>query len=106
MNKFESVFTKAIHDKVKLRITYHADKYMTEITRLCAPMDIKSSSKSKDKSEKFHFWDYESLNGRHVTSKLHESISKIEVTDIKFNPSEFVSWSTNWGISRDWGEFS
>tara|TARA_B110000977_G_scaffold194924_1_gene272424 strand:- start:778 stop:1095 length:318 start_codon:yes stop_codon:yes gene_type:complete len=104
--KYLKEFTEAIHNKTKLKITYHADKYGGEITRLCAPMDVKSSAVSKDNTPKFHFWDYEGSKGKHVTSKLSESISSLETTSIPFNPSEFVSWNTNWGISRDWGEFS
>lgn len=107
MENIKEKFTKAIHDKVKLRITYQADKYKSKITRLCAPMDIKQKEKDSSKAVKYHFWDYEGREGSHTTSKLLKDIYSVEVTSIRFNPSDFVTWDkTNWGISRDWGKFS
>ncbi|GAA6548240.1 hypothetical protein nublan003_53760 [Klebsiella pneumoniae] len=28
------------------------------------------------------------------------------VTDQNFQPQEFVSWTPNWFIARDWGQYS
>ena len=106
MKNLKEIFIQAIHNKVKLRITYYASKYDSQITRLCAPMDFAPSSRAKDKSDKFHFWDYESENGKHTTSKLPEDVFDIEITDIIFDPSDFITWTPNWTVDRDWGEFS
>ena len=107
----KDTFIKAIHEMKKIRITYRADKYESEsITRLCAPTDFAPSKRPNvsDKSELFHFWDYESPSKPHITSKLPKEVTNIEITDIDFLPSDFIkpTWKLNWTISRDWGQFS
>jgi len=69
-------------------------------------MDFAPSSRAKNKADRFHFWDYESDTKNHTLSLLPEQIMNMEFTDIDFNPSEFVEWTPNWTIERDWGEFS
>ena len=101
-------FIKSIHNMKKVKVTFFAKKYGQDITRLCAPMDYGASQgkNAKDKSEKYHFWDYESVSGRHPLALNPEYVKNIEVLDSDFSPSEFVNWSTNWIVTRDWGEFS
>lgn len=78
------------------------------VTRLCAPMNYGPSRKAKNKDDRYHLWDYESQSDSpfHTLSLLPDQIVEMEFTDLPFNPSELVSWTTNWFVKRDWGIFS
>ena len=99
-------FIKSIKEKKKIRLTFHSKQDGHSLTRLCAPMDFAPSSRAKNKDNRFHLWDYESDTKNHTLSLLPEQILNMEFTDLIFDPSEFVKWSTNWSIQRDWGSFS
>ena len=64
------------------------------------------SRRAHDKSDRFHFWDYESDKKNHVLSLQPEAIKSLVVTDQNFHPQEFVNWTPNWFIARDWGQYS
>ena len=66
-------------------------------------MDIGPSSRAKDKSDKFHMWDYESDEKPHTVSLKPNQIQNIEVTEETFEPSEFITWLPKWFIIRGWG---
>ncbi|CAL2082927.1 hypothetical protein [Tenacibaculum dicentrarchi] len=104
----KELFINAIHNKQKIKVTFFAKKYNEDITRICAPMDFGMSQgkNTKDKSEKYHLWDFESSSGGHTLPLKPDVIKNIEVLDINFEPSEFVTWNANWIVSRDWGQFS
>lgn len=69
-------------------------------------MDYAPSTRAVDKTPRFHFWDYESDVKRHTLSLLPNQIVKMEFLTTHFEPSEFVTWATNWTVARDWGKFS
>lgn len=102
----KDLFISHIHSRKKLKLTFYSKEDGHNLTRLCAPMDYASSSRAKDKTPRFHFWDFESDTKNHTLSLLDSQIISIEPTNISFNPSEFITWSTNWTIKRDWGVFS
>ena len=99
-------FIKSIHEKKKIRLTFHSQKDNAIITRLCTPMDFGVGRIALNRAERYHLWDYESKSGNHTLSLLPEKIVKMEFTNIDFEPSDFVIWTTNWIIKRDWGKFS
>ncbi len=102
-------FIKAIHSKNKILLHFFSKDDGTVISRKCAPMDLGPSRRAHDKSDRFHFWDYESDTRNHTLSLLPNQIQVMEVLDEKFEPSEFVTWDTSrsiWFVSRDWGEYS
>lgn len=99
-------FIKAIHSKKKVRLSFYSKKDDEVITRLCAPMDFGPSSRAKNKDDRYHLWDYESDSGNHTLSLLPAQIVKMDFTENKFEPSEFVTWIPNWIVERDWGVFS
>lgn len=99
-------FINAIMNKKKIRLTFYSKQDNARLTRLCAPMDYAPSSRAIDKSNRFHLWDYESDTKNHTLSLLPNQIIEMEITDIDFNPSDFVTWKTNWTIPRNWGVFS
>ncbi len=80
------------------------------LTRTCAPMDYGPSRRTKDRSDRYHFWDYDSDSpgGRHTLSLLPGQVVSIEEADEHFNPAEFVTWDPpyDWFYPRDWGQFS
>lgn len=107
----KDVFIEAIRGKRKIELTFHSKEDGHSITRKCAPMDYGPSKRKgvKDKiTPLFHSWDYESDSdkGPHTLSLLREAIIDMRVLDEKFDPGEFIDWSTNWFISRDWGGYS
>ena len=103
-------FIQAIKDKTKIRLTFYSKQDDENVTRLCAPMDYGPSRRKniKDTSDKFHLWDYESPSETpyHTISLSPDQIIKMDFTDLPFNPSEFVNWTTNWWIKRNWGVYS
>ncbi len=101
-------FINALKDKTKIRLTFYSKQDDMAVTRLCAPMDYGPGKNTKKRDNRYHLWDYESQSSSpfHTLSLLPEQILEMEFTDLPFNPSEFVTWDTNWIIQRDWGDFS
>lgn len=109
MHSDHQTFVQAIHAKKKLKLTFFSKEDRTYLARICAPMDFGQSRRAKDKSERYHFWDYESDTRNHTLSLLPEQVSKIEHTEDHFEPIEFITWDVNksrWFLQRDWGIFS
>lgn len=105
----KEVFIEAIHTKRKLRVTFFSKEDGQNLVRTCAPMDYGPSRRARDKSDRYHFWDYDSDTKRHTLSILPEQVIGIELTSENFDPSEFVTWNTVsslWFVPRDWGRFS
>jgi len=105
----QNAFTKAIHDKKKLRVTFFSKEDGHQLTRTCAPMDIGPSRRAADKSDRFHMWDYDSDQGKHTLGLPFAQIVKMEVLDLGFEPADFITWDTKqspWFIPRDWGNHS
>jgi hypothetical protein len=102
-------FIQAIRDKRKVRVTFYSKEDGGLLTRKCAPMDYGPSRHAKQQNDRFHLWDYESDTERHSLQLNPEQISKLEVLDEIFDPSEFITWDTTenpWFIPRDWGQYS
>lgn len=101
-----SDFVNAIRSKRRVRITFFSKEDEAPLTRVCAPMDFGPSRRSKDQSDRFHVWDYESDKGPHVLSLAQDQVLRIEVLEDSFDPAEFIDWDTDWFTPRDWGPFS
>ena len=102
-------FTKAIHNRNKIRLTFYSKDDGMNTTRKCAPMDYALSRRYKDGLIRFHLWDYESDTQNHNLDLLPENIKNMEVLSETFDPREFVTWNTQtspWSIKRDWGQYS
>jgi hypothetical protein len=78
------------------------------LTRRCAPMDYAPSSRARDKTPRYHFWDFESDGpGNHTLSLLADQIVAVKVLDSTFDPADFVTWTTTWTVPRTtWGQHS
>ncbi len=102
----QNLFIEAIHSKRKLKVTFYSKQDNQLLTRTCAPMDFGPSTRAHDKSNRFHFWDYDSDSKQHVLSLLPDQVESIELLDDPFDPKEFVTWSPKWIVARDWGAYS
>jgi len=87
-------------------VSFYSKEDRDIVIRICAPMDYGPSRRAKDKSDRFHMWDYESDTEQHVLSLKPDQISDIEILEETFEPSEFVTWQTDWIVPRDWGQYS
>jgi hypothetical protein len=103
---FKDDFIAAIQKKTKIVLTFLSKEDGSNLVRLCAPMDYGPSRHAHNKDDRFHFWDYESDHKNHVLSLLPPQIVDMQFTLKLFDPSEFVTWKTNWFIARDWGRYS
>lgn len=102
----KETFLESILTKKKVMLTFYSKEDQQPLTRKCAPMDYGPSRRAKDKSDRFHLWDYESDKKNHVLSLLPSQIIEIRALDESFEPSEFITWNCNWFFPRDWGKYS
>lgn len=98
-------FLEAINNKLILQITFNS-KEKGIIKRTCIPFDFGPSRKYKDGLDRYHFLDLDSPDGKHNLSILPDQVLNMTLTNNNFNPADYISWTPNWHISRDWGEFS
>lgn len=98
-------FLEAINNKMILQITFDS-KEKGIIKRTCVPFDFGPSRKYKDGLDRYHFLDLYSPDGKHNLSILPDQVINMTLTNNNFNPADYISWTPNWHISRDWGEFS
>jgi hypothetical protein len=105
----KDVFIAAIHSKNKVRLTFYSKEDGTTLVRTCAPMDYAPSRRAHDKSDRFHFWDYDSDTKIHTLSLLPNQVVNIEKLPETSNPAEFITWNVQtspWTVARDWAQFS
>jgi len=103
------IFINAIHELLKVQVTFFSIEDNQLLVRTCAPMDFGPSRRAKEKNDRYHFWDYDSDKLRHTLSINPEQVRKIVILEENFDPSEFVTWDTiksPWFIKRDWGKYS
>lgn len=106
---FKEMFIQSIHSKNKVKITFYSKEDQCNLTRTCAPMDYGPSRRAKEKTDRFHLWDYDSDTEEHTLSLNPEQIVSMETLDDLFEPAEFVTWDTKkspWFIPREWETFS
>jgi len=100
-----NTFITAINTKRVVSIEY--DSYEKGIiSRLCIPFDYGMSRRYKDGKERYHLYSLDGPNGSHNISILPEQLLSIRVTNEHFEPSDYITWDTNWIVERDWGEYS
>lgn len=99
-------FIQAIKSKNRIVVTFFSKEDGRNLRRECAPMDYGPSKREKNKSARFHVWDFESDKKQHPLLLKPEQVLSLEVLEKKFDPAEFVTWQPDWSIRRDWGKFS
>ena len=100
-------FLEAINNRKLVEVTFIAKSDSQIRVRKCVPFDYGASSKAKDKSDKYHFFDLNSPNGRHNLPLFPNQIQEINILENEsFEPSNYITWEPNWIVKRDWDEFS
>ncbi|MAC82771.1 MAG: hypothetical protein CL624_01415 [Arcobacter sp.] len=99
-------FLEGIHNKKYLSVDFVAKEDNVLRNRKCVPFDYGESKKYRDGKDRFHFLDLNSPDGKHNLSILPGQVKKVEVLNENFKPEEYVTWTPNWIIERDWGEYS
>ena len=105
----QAEFVAAIHAKTKIRLTFYSKEDGSHLVRMCARMDFGPSRRAKDKSDRFHLWDYDSDTASHVLSLLPAQIVSMDVLAEAFDPAGFVTWNVTtspWFVARNWGQYS
>jgi len=105
MNQFYDLFIEAINGTCLVEIKVHTEEKGI-IDRKCVPFDYGQSRRYKDGRDRFHFYDLNSPEGSHNLSILPENLLSLTKLEEGFNPADYVTWTPNWIISRDWGERS
>jgi len=106
MHRDHHVFVQGIIDKRKINVVFFSDDHTGYVTKLCAPMDYESSRSTRERAERYYFWDFKHDSALVLAPSNIASMAPIEEG---FQPAEFVSWSVNqfpWFLERDWGRFS
>lgn len=107
MHRNHDVFISALEGRLRVKLTFFSREDNTQLVRSCAPMDFGPSRRARDRSDRYHLWDYDSDSGSHVLGLLPFQIASIEATSLTFEPAEFVTWSAiDWFHPRDWGPYS
>lgn len=107
MHRDHDIFIAALEAQAKVRLTFFSKEDGHALIRTCAPMDYGPSTRARDRSDRYHLWDYDSDEARHPLSLLGDQIASIEALDERFDPAEFVTWSpVKWVYPRDWGRYS
>lgn len=100
------IFLTALHEQRKVEVTYNSLKDESVVRRIAAPMDFGPKAKEKVPTDRYHIWDYDSPSGAHSSSLKADQIRSIAILDETFDPSDFVSWTPNWHVARNWGHLS
>ena len=102
------MFFDGINLKTLVVVTFDSKADRRVLTRACAPMDYGPPSRGKDRSNRYHFWDFEpdGLVQPHPLSLKTAQINSMTPTSESFDPSGFVTWSTRWSYPRNWGTLS
>lgn len=99
------LFISSINDKKIVKITFDS-KEKGVIERMCIPFDFGPSKRYKDGADRFHFYNLDSPDGSHNLAILSEQLITLEIQEISFEPKEYVTWTPNWIVARDWGPHS
>ena len=101
----ERIFITSINKKLVVKLIFKSvDKGI--LTRKCIPFDLGPSKRFRDKSQRYHFLVLDGPKGKHNLSILPMQILKIELTELHFNPANYIKWKPKWFIKRDWGVYS
>jgi len=99
-------FLKGIQEKKLLSVAFIAKDDGVLRVRKCVPFDYGISRKYKDGEDRFHFYDLDSPDGKHNLSLLPEQIQNVNLLNENFDPADYVKWTPNWIVDRDWGVYS
>lgn len=99
-------FIQALVARHRLNVVFYSKRDAVELSAICAPLDYGPSRHARDKTPRYHFWDYTTDEEAHQLSLPSEQILEIAPTDEPFDPGEFIYWEADWLYPRDWGAYS
>lgn len=99
------VFLSAIHEKKLVNVMIESKEKGT-INRICVPFDFGPSRRYRDGLNRYHFYDLDSPEGSHNLSILPNQLLAITLLNQNFDPKDYVTFTPNWFVSRDWGIYS
>ena len=105
-NNYE-LFVRAINGTNKVELTFNS-REKGIITRKVAPTDYGPSRRFPNLLEnRYHVLDLESSNGIiHPIPLIESQIVELKILEETFNPAEYVTWTPQWHLARDWGIYS
>jgi len=109
MHNDHGTFVAALQGCQKVRLTFFSKEDRTRLVRTCAPMDYGPSRRARDRSDRYHLWDFDSDTRSHVLSLPAVQIVAIEQLPDMFDPGTFVIWNVSaspWFLVRNWGRYS
>ncbi len=98
-------FIEAIEQKLIIQLTFESQE-KGRITRTCIPFDFGPSRRYRDGCDRYHFFDLDSPDGKHNLSILPNQVINITLANQNFNPEDYITWTPNWHIDRNWGTYS
>src|SRR5713101_7767433 len=105
---FKQKFNAALTGTQKVSVTFYSKEDRSSRTFKCAPMDYGPGRHAHDGKDRYHLWNFEGDVRQHVLSLLPEQITDLRVLDERFEPADFITWSTKaspWFVARDWGRY-
>lgn len=105
MDKNYQNFIQAINEKKIVKLEF-SSKEKGDSVRMCIPFDFWPSRKYNDWLNRYHFYDLDSPEWSHNLSILPDQIISITMTDIIFEPNDYVTRTPNRFIKRDWWIYS
>lgn len=105
MSKYDD-FIATIQSKKLIKVRFISEE-KGMIERICIPFDFGPwRRKIETNPDRYHLYDLNSPEGEHNLSILPEQLISLEVLNDSFDPADYVTWTPNWFIKRDWGAYS
>jgi hypothetical protein len=83
-------FLAAIADQKKVIVRFYSKADSGVLDRICAPMSYGPVSEPADGLNRFRFWDYASVTGKHTLELLPLQIIELSVLGENFDASVFA----------------
>ena len=105
-NNYE-LFVGAIKGTNAVELTFNS-REKGKITRKVIPTDYGPSRRFPNLVEnRYHVLDLESPSGTiHPIPITESQIVELKVLAETFNPAEYITWTPQWFVARDWGMYS
>ena len=84
-------FLAAVADKKKVSVRFFSKADNSVLDCICAPVSYGPVSEPADGLNRFRFWDYSSVTGKHTLELLPPQIVELSVLGEDFDASVFAS---------------
>lgn len=90
MHSDHDVFTKAIKDKKKIKLTFSSNRHSDIEDRLLGPVFYSNFGREGD-SGRYYLWDFESITENHFLGFPVSQILRMEAAEEPFDLVEFFT---------------